>query len=424
MESQDVNDTRNIDPSVGGTLFQRYFTGRHQASPVAPHTFFMTADYVNLTAFETSQGLLLVDTGMVAAGPKVFEEIRKRTSAPLHTVVFTHGHLDHAFGLGPWLEAGERPRVIAHENVVHRFRTYMKTAPMNVHVNRVQFGIEAAIHWPERQEDFFWPDTTYRDRLNLRIGGEDFELRHAKGETDDATWVWAPERDIVCSGDLWVGILPNCGNPQKVQRHPEEWADALEAIASVGAELLLPGHGHQVEGSEVIRRWCMNTAEALRAIVRQTLEGLNAGWTHQDILASVRIPEHLAGEPYLDPLYDRPEFIARNVIRKYGGWWNGFSAQVMPARMEEQAREVARLAGGVEPLIHRARELVDSQPALACHLAEWAGLAAPEAPDAQQCVIDVFERRAASEISLMGRGILSHAARQAGRALAALEGES
>jgi glyoxylase-like metal-dependent hydrolase (beta-lactamase superfamily II) len=423
MSEQDVNDTRNIDPSVGGTLFQRYFTGRHEASLVAPRTFFMTADYVNLAAFETDAGLFLVDTGMVAAGPRVFEEIRKRTQAPLHTVVFTHGHLDHAFGLAPWLEAGERPRVIAHENVVRRFRTYMKTAPMNVHVNRVQFGIEAAIHWPEKPEDFFWPDTTYRDQLSLRIGGERFELRHAKGETDDATWVWAPERRIVCSGDLWVGILPNCGNPQKVQRHPEEWADALEAIASVGAELLLPGHGHPIEGADAICTRCLNSAEALRAIVRQTLEGLNSGWPHEEILASIRIPERLAGEPYLDALYDRPEFIARNVIRKYGGWWDGFSAQVMPAKMRDQAEEIARLAGGVEPLIRRARELADAHPALACHLAEWAGLAAPEDRAAQQCVIDVFKGRADAEVSLMGRGLFSHAVRRAEKALSTLDGQ-
>lgn len=421
MSDETVNDTRNIDPSVGGTLFQRYFTGRHEASEVAPRTFFMTADYVNLTAFETSEGLLLVDTGMVAAGPRVYQEIRKCTAAPLHTVVYTHGHLDHAFGLRPWLEAGERPRVIAHENVVRRFRTYMKTAPMNVHINRVQFGIEQQIDWPEKEQDFFWPHTLYRSELTLQLGGERFRLRHAKGETDDATWVWAPEREIVCSGDLWLGILPNCGNPQKVQRHPEEWADALEAIASVGAELLLPGHGHPVRGADRIRTWCLNTAEALRAIVQQTLEGLNAGRTHEEILASIRIPEHLAGEPYLDALYDRPEFIAHNLIRKYGGWWNGFSAQLLPAPMREQANEVARLAGGAAPLVRRARELAESDPAMACHLAEWAALAAAEDREAQQCVIDVFGKRAQAEISLMGRGILSHAVRRAEKALAALD---
>ena len=416
-----VNDTKNIDASVGGTVFERFFTGRNEASTVAPRTLFMTADYVNITAFETAEGLLLVDTGMVEAGEAVFKEIRSRTDAPLHTVVFTHGHLDHAFGLQPWLDAGETPRIIAHENVAERFRTYMKTGPMNANINCVQFGIQAGIKWPQQHGDFFWPDITYRDRLSLQIGGERFELRHAKGETDDATWVWACDRDIVCSGDLWVGILPNCGNPQKVQRHPEGWADALEAIASVGASLLLPGHGQPIEGADEIRACCSNTAEALRAIVDQTLAGLNAGKIHQEILADIEIPEHLRGFHYIDPLYDRPEFIARNVIRQYGGWWGGFSSELLPAKMEERAREIAHLAGGVAPLVSRALELRQSDPKLACHLAEWAALAAPRDRAAQQCVIDVFGGRAEHEISLMGRGILTHAVREAEKALAELD---
>jgi alkyl sulfatase BDS1-like metallo-beta-lactamase superfamily hydrolase len=206
-----------------------------------------------------------------------------------------------------------------------------------------------------------------------------------------------------------------------VQRYPEEWADGLEAIASVGAELLLPGHGQPLEGADKIRRRCLNTAEALRTIVRQTLDGLNAGQTHEDILAGIRIPEHLATEPYLDALYDRPEFIARNVIRRYGGWWGGFSAQLLPAKMADQATEIARLAGGVSPLVSRARELMDSDPAVACHLAEWAALAAPEDRTAQQCAVDVFTKRAEAEISLMGRGIFSHAVRNAEKALVALD---
>jgi glyoxylase-like metal-dependent hydrolase (beta-lactamase superfamily II) len=424
MSEKPVNDTDNIDRAVGGSVFERFFTGRNEASYVAPKTLFMTANYVNLVAFETSQGLLLVDTGMEEAGEAVFNEIRKQTNGPLNTVVFTHGHLDHAFGLQPWLDAGESPRIIAHENVVERFQTYMKTAPMNANINRVQFGIEAEVKWPQRQEEFFWPDTTYREDLTLRIGGERFELHHAKGETDDATWVWAPERKVVCTGDLWVGILPNCGNPQKVQRHPEGWADALEAIASLGADLLLPGHGLPIEGADEIRACCSNTAEALRAIIDQTLQGLNAGKPHEAILAEIRIPEHLRKFSYLDPLYDRPEFIAQNVIRKYGGWWDGFSSSVLPATMEDQAKQVVDLAGGTSAVIARARELTSTDPKLACHLAEWAALAEPENPAAHRCVIDVFQARANDEISLMGRGILSHAARKSEKALAELGADS
>jgi glyoxylase-like metal-dependent hydrolase (beta-lactamase superfamily II) len=424
MSDETINDTQNIDTAVGGTVFERFFTGRNEASTVAPGTLFMTADYVNLTVFETSEGLVMVDTGMKEAGPKVFEEIRKRTDAPLHTVVFTHGHLDHAFGLAPWLEAGETPRIIAHENVAPRFRTYMKTGPMNVHINKVQFGIEAGIKWPDEEDAFFWPTTTYRESLSLDIGGERFELFHAKGETDDCTWVWARDRGIVCTGDLWENMLPNCGNPQKVQRYPEEWADALTAIAKTNSTLLLPGHGEPIEGTDNIKACCLNTAEALYAIVCQTLKGLNEGKIHEEIMADIQIPEHLLKFHYIDALYDRPEFIARNVIRKYGGWWNGHSAELLPSKKADQAAELVRLTGGADTLVKRARELMESDPAMACHLAEWAAMGAPEDADAQQCVVDVFKSRADDEVSLMGRGILTHAVRRAEKALAALSEQS
>jgi alkyl sulfatase BDS1-like metallo-beta-lactamase superfamily hydrolase len=422
MSNQEVNDIENIDQSVGGTVFERFFTGIREAREVAPQTYFMTADYVNISVFETSDGLLMVDSGTKEAAQSTYDEIRKHTQAPLHTVVYTHGHLDHAFGLKPWLEAGEKPRVIAQENMIARFNTYRKTGRMNAHINEVQFGIDAGlVQWPTEMDDFVWPDLTYKDRISLNIGGERFEVFAAKGETDDASWIWAPERSIVCTGDLWEGMLPNCGNPQKVQRYPEGWADALEAIASVGADILLPGHGKPVEGADTIHECCMNTAIALRGIVETVMAGLNKGQKHEDIIAQIEIPEEMRKHAYLDPLYDRAEFIARNVIRMYGGWWDGWSSNVIPAPMATRAIEVANLAGGASALIKRAREISATDSALACHLAEWAALAEPQNRDAQQCVIDIFKTRADGEISLMGRGIFMHAVRKAEKAIAAMD---
>ena len=135
MSEPQINDTENIDRSVGGTVFERFFTGQYEAREVAPKTFFMTANYVNLAAFETSAGLLMVVSGTKEFAPNIYEQIRKQTEAPLHTVVYTHGHLDHAFGLKPWLEAGEKPRVIAQEKMIARFDTYRKTGRMNAHIN-------------------------------------------------------------------------------------------------------------------------------------------------------------------------------------------------------------------------------------------------------------------------------------------------
>jgi alkyl sulfatase BDS1-like metallo-beta-lactamase superfamily hydrolase len=284
---------------------------------------------------------------------------------------------------------------------------------LNEHINSVQFGIEG-VAWPK---EFFWPDVTYDDALTLRIGGERFELRHGKGETDDATWIWAPERGVLCTGDFWISCAPNCGNPQKVQRYPEEWADALERMAALGAELLLPGHGPFIDGAAEVRTALTDAAEYLRSIVEQTKDLLNEGLPHEEVVARVRVPEHLASKPYLQPVYDRPEFIVRNLIRSLGGWWDGFPADLLPAPASARAIEIASLAGGADKLIARARQLADSDVPLACHLAEWAVNADPSNDAAQECVRDLFRARAEAEVSLMGRGIFMHAVRTAQEAL-------
>ncbi len=126
-----------------------------------------------------------------------------------------------------------------------------------------------------------------------------------------------------------------------------------------------------------------------------------------------QVPVDLADKPFLAPLYDRPEFISRNVMRLVGGWWDGWPSTVLPPDPTVRAKEVASLAGGVEALIARARGLVTSDIALACQLAEWALLADPSSYSARSAVRDIFGERAAKEPSLMARSIFLSAVRAA-----------
>ena len=396
------------------TLGALGFFGGGDPVLAAPRTWFVPS-FANVTAFETDEGLLLVDAGLRVMGPAIYASIRARSQVPLHTVVFTHGHLDHAFGLDAWLaEKGPaRPRIVAHRNVRARFERYAKMSELNSRINAVQFGL-SHVAWPT---EFFWPDTVYDDTLTLTLGGEAFELRHTRGESDDATWIWAPGRKVLCTGDFWIGSAPNCGNPQKVQRYAEEWEATLRTMAELGAEVLLPGHGGPLMGSASIRTALLDAAAYLRAIIDTTLDGLNRGLNHDAIVARVRIPEELAAKPYLQPSYDRPEFIARNVIRLHAGWWNGLAADLLPALPEHRARAIADLAGGVAALVARARALAVTDPPLACHLAEWAQLADPKGRGANEAVRDLFTRRAETEVSLMARNIFRAAAARASAAL-------
>jgi alkyl sulfatase BDS1-like metallo-beta-lactamase superfamily hydrolase len=304
--------------------------------------------------------------------------------------------------------------VVAHENMPARFDRYKLTAGYNAAINRRQFQVDD-LTWPV---DYRYPDRTYRDEHEFEVGGERFELHHAKGETDDYTWTWIPSRQTICCGDLFIWAVPNAGNPQKVQRYPREWSHALRAMAELGAEVLLPGHGLPVVGAERVNDALCDSAALLESLVEQTLALMNEGETLDTILHSVEAPEELVSKPYLRPIYDEPEFVVRNLWRQFGGWYDGNPSRLKPAPDARLAEEVAALAGGGEKLAERALELAEAgELRLAGHLAEMAALASPELEAAQRARAEVNERRAEDATSTMARGVFSAAARDARRNL-------
>ena len=374
------------------------------AEEVAAHSYFVDS-FANVTAFATDEGLVLVDTGSFVLADKTRELLRGLTAAPAHTAIWTHGHVDHCFGVvGYEADAGRSVHVIAHAAVPKRFERYRLTRDYNDRINARQFQTHAKF-----PGEFRAPDELYDDDKTIEIGGRRFELHHALGETDDATWVWVADAGVLCTGDLMIWASPNCGNPQKVQRYPREWAQALRRMDACGAEVLCPGHGVPIFGASNVHRVLDDTASYLEALVEQTLALLNRGTRLDDILAAVEPPAELAARPFLAPIYDEPEFVVRNLCRLYGGWWDGNPAHLKPPRDADLARELATLAGGAAKLAERAQAVTD--PRLACELIELALHAAPDDAAIKAARQAIYAARAKSERSLMARGIYAFAAK-------------
>jgi len=393
--------TANVNPAMR-------FAGLEE---IAPGVAFVLS-FGNVVAFDTDDGLVLVDTGSVVTADLIHAELRKWSDRPLHTAIFTHGHLDHVFGVAQFdEEAQERgwpqARVIAHEAVRARFDRYRLTHGYNQQINARQFRARD-LKW---SSEFRYPDQTYRSKLDLEIGGVALELRHARGETDDHTWVWMPERRILCTGDMFIWATPNCGNPQKVQRYALDWAEALQKMARLDAETLLQGHGPPIFGVERIRTALGDTAALLVAVHDQTVALMNEGRRLDEIVDAVSIPAELAERPYLRSVYDEPAFMVRNLWRLYGGWYDGNPARLKPPADALLAAEVAALAGGAPVLAERARALVAAgEMGLASQLAEWAWQAAPDDEEVRAARAAVYSRRAKGETSLMARSIFQGAA--------------
>ncbi|MCT9933960.1 MBL fold metallo-hydrolase [Planotetraspora sp. A-T 1434] len=362
----------------------------------------------NVYAVRGEEGLALFDTGNAVDAPAMHRAIRKWSEQPVKYAIFSHGHLDHVAGMEAFdEESGPRPIVVAHEGIARRFGRYARTAGYNTVIDQRQFGFVRMV-WPT---SYRLPDMTYQSRLNLSLGDVTFQLRHARGETDDATWAFLPERGVLLTGDLFVWVTPNAGNPQKVQRYPDEWAVALRTMATLDAEVLLPGHGLPIVGADRVRQALVDTADYLDSLVEQTLDLMNAGARLDEILHTVEPPPELAGRVYLQPLYDEPEFIVRNIWRLHGGWHDGNPAHLKPAPDAVFARAVAELSAGAASVAGRAvTAAADGDLRLACQLAELAAQAEPDDHKVHEIRARVYALRVQQETGAMARGVFAWAA--------------
>jgi len=373
-----------------------------------------------VTTLDTGDGLVMLDTGGRRETEIVHAAVRGwRADERLAAAVYSHHHVDHVFGVTPFDEEAKdkglpRPVVYGHAVIPAHFERYGKTSGWNNAINRRQLmpGLTVA-----DSRDFRWgqparlPDVTYQDGVSFRQGDLTFELTHTRGETEDATWTWVPQRKLLATGDLFIWAVPNAGNPQKVQRWIGEWAAGLRQMAALGAELMVPGHGLPIFGSDRIKLALEDTAAFLESIEEQVLALMNTGASLDMILHEVKIPEETLAKPYLRPVYDHPQFLIRNVWRLYGGWYDGEPDRLLPAPRGEEAREWLSLAGGIETVLNRAEALLRAGNArLASHLIEHAATAEPGNTRAHELRAEIYETRAGEQTSQMARNIFRFAA--------------
>ena len=92
--------------------------------------------FSNIVSFRTDEGLVCFDSsGQITAG-RTMEALRGWTDDPIHTLIYTHGHVDHVGGSGAMAadaaDRGHAPiRVVGHHCVADRFHRYELTNGYN-----------------------------------------------------------------------------------------------------------------------------------------------------------------------------------------------------------------------------------------------------------------------------------------------------
>ena len=372
--------------------------------------------FVNVTLVETPKGLVLLDSGYAAIGQVLVDLIPTLSNKPLLAIAISHSHVDHAYGAYALLERWPNAEVITTDAYPEEV-----SADIELRGSLAKYNNQALDNQTDNSSDPAQPTRTFHDKLDTIIGGEKFLFVHAPGETQGHMWVWLPERKAVATGDFYQGFLPNTGNGKRRQRYTKEWVGALREMISLKPEYLLGMHANAVTGKDEVASALGITADALEYVRDYTIERLNLGWRKDQIAARIEWPERFAEHPLLKLHYNRPADIARMVAMRYTGWWDDIPSHFAPLEFDAEAAEVLKLAGGVEHLEKRGRELLKTDPVLASRLADWAYYGAPNNPQAKRFFIDVYMQRVAAEDTpLQEATVYLSAAAQARAELSAL----
>jgi alkyl sulfatase BDS1-like metallo-beta-lactamase superfamily hydrolase len=311
-------------------------------------------------------GLVIIDTTeTTAAAANILAEFRKITSLPVKTIILTHSHRDHVSGASVFAEDNAPEVITSDQNsgdpLIDVTTHPRATRAMQARTKR-QFGI--GLSYPDEiigigvgpgdrplqgmGAGMMAPTRLIsEERTAVTLSGVDLELVMAPGETPDHMVVWYPAKKILFSGDNFYRSFPNLYAIRgTAYRDFDVWADTMDLLMAFNADVLGPGHTRPLFGTETIRDALSDYRDAIRHVVTETRDGMDAGLTFDQLAHSVKLPPELAEKPHLREYYGSVAYAVRAYFVGTMGWFDGNPTSLNPLSPKDEAERMIRLAGG------------------------------------------------------------------------------
>ena len=296
--------------------------------------------------------------------------LRAWSTGRLHTAIYSHGHIDHVFGVPVWEEesagvrlaraGGRGPRGAARplRPLHHDRRVQRDHQPAAVRHRLAASG-------PPSTATPTAPTATTSTSRSAAGGPSSTTPR---GRPTTTPGPGSPSPGAVLRRSVHLGVaqrrqppegpaLPRWSGPTPSARcspstTARRWARGPPPRARLSrwwaADRVRPGAHRHRRAARVTGRPDARPHERRRPARRGDPHG-------------ARLRPRSMERPYLRPVYDEPEFVVRNVWRLYGGWWDGNPATLKPAPERALALELADLAGGAGALADRALALLGTE---------------------------------------------------------------
>jgi glyoxylase-like metal-dependent hydrolase (beta-lactamase superfamily II) len=212
----------------------------------------------------TPAGIILADPINVEAAAWIKAQLTERfPNAPVRYVLYSHHHQDHASGAAVFNDTAE---LVAHESFVAGLKA---SAGAN----------EAAA---KRFAAVMPPESTYKDRRTITLGGKSVEMVHPgrMGHAPDMTVLVFPAERVLFGVDF-VNVKTVPGSNTLANGAPiAEYVNALKVVEALDFDVVAPGHGPMGKKADLAehRQYYEKLAAGVAAGIAkgQTLEQIQA----------------------------------------------------------------------------------------------------------------------------------------------------
>src|SRR5262245_22667523 len=332
----------------------------------------------NIILIQADGGSIIVDT---ATDPVAAHAIRTAFGdlfrTPVRAIIYTHSHPDHTGGARVFAGT-DHPDIYSHQRLVEAVPDIGRAArdggdqfgmalPESMYINagvQMEYGRVT----PPTREGYLPPTRTFSgDQLSLTVAGVQLQLLYAPGETMDAIAVWLPEKRVLMPGDDFLRTFPNISPIRGARlRAPEDWIASLERMIELGPEYVVPSHTRPVLGGAAARGALTAYRDGIKSILDQTIQGMRQGERPDELVQHVKLPPHLAENPFLQEFYGGVEWTVRGIYADRVGWFDGNATNLFPLPEKDRAAKLVGLIGGTDQVLARGRE------ALAAGEFKWA----------------------------------------------------
>ena len=180
----------------------------------------------------TPQGVVVIDAlGSPALAERLIAQIRGMTAQPITTVILTHYHADHIYGLQAFKAIGAH--IIAHRAAL----AYLNSDTARLRLQASQHDLAP---WIDADTRLVPADEWIDGEKDLVVGGVHFLIKPmGPAHTPEDLAIYLPSEKVLFAGDVvFRDRVPYVGEADS--RH---WVAALDSLLTMDIKVIVPGHG-------------------------------------------------------------------------------------------------------------------------------------------------------------------------------------